>query len=340
MAKNNAQIIYGALKKAGYTQAYVHRMLPDWWDDELLENASAKVELDLMLSRMFGLNLLSLLKEVPEIAFEIPENTKYKRSKKLDPQDLAGATSLVQSVAKMVSKAVPHPFKGFSKTPKEIRNEILHNYANRVSLMGLISFLWEMGIPTIHLSDLPDGLKKMDGMCLKVNGRPIIILCKTSSFQAWHLFIVAHELAHVALGHIETDEILVDYVVGEESYLLSDEDPEEIAADNFALELLNGDAGIHYTSQRPANHAQLIDAAIRYQRENQVDAGHVILNYGHYNSAWPIAQAALKKIDLGHAPSTINQFLFDHLDFASLPRTSIEFLLKAAGFIEPISEGN
>jgi len=154
------------------------------------------------------------------------------------------------------------------------------------------------------------------------------VLCKRSTFEAWHLFIVAHELAHCALGHIEADEVLVDCAVGEDSYLLGEDDPEEVAADEMSIAILNGEPGVTYTSRKRANAAQLERAALDYQKANQVDAGHVILNYGHRNNAWPTAQAALARMDRGDAPHKINSFLLEHLDLRQLPLSSVEYLLK------------
>ena len=333
--KNRAEVLYGALQKAGYSKAYVHRMLPDWWSDDLLKDASARIELDLMLSRMFGLRLSDLLKVIPEVSFDVPAGAKYKRSQRLDTHDLEGATSLVHSIAKMVATAVPVPFAPIADDPMAIRDEILSRLANRVSLMSVVGFLWECGIPTIHLSEMPAGLKKMDGLCLKIEERPVVILCKQTAYQAWLLFIIAHELAHIALGHVEPNEILVDYAVGEGSYLMADEDPEEMAADEFALGLLNGEPGVHYTSVQLANSAQLAAAALKHQEQHRVDAGHVILNFGHYNDAWPIAQAALKRLDKGNAPEVVNAFLFHNLSMNSLPRASMEYLLKVTGMVSP-----
>ena len=186
----------------------------------------------------------------------------------------------------------------------------------------------------MHVSEMPEGLKKMDGLCLRIGDRPVIILSKKSSFQAWHLFITAHELAHCALDHIERDEILVDYSVGEDSYLMADGDPEEVASDRFAIALLNGDHNIQYTSVEKANSAELADAAIKRQQSHQVDAGHVILNYGYRNNAWKVAQSALRRIDKGDAPKTINDYLFHHLKLNMLPHSSVEFLFKVADILE------
>jgi len=326
-----AQRLFRALKNVGYSKKYINHMLPSWWSDELLNDPLANVELSLTLSRMFGLKLRDLLQDMPAVEFEMPKGAKYKRSKKIDPCDLDGATALVYSVAKMVAAATPTHITSIPNDPFQLRKDIISRLAKRVSLMSVVGFLWECGIPTIHLADMPGDLKKMDGLCLKIGSRPVVILGKQSRYQAWQLFIVAHELAHISLGHVEENEVLVDYSVGEESYLLADDDPEESEADRFALALLNGEYDIHYTSSNPANAAQLADAAIEFQSKRQVDAGHIILNYGHFNNAWAVAQAALARIDKENAPTKINTFLFEHIDLSLIPNSSAEFLLKISG---------
>ena len=50
------------------------------------------------------------------------------------------------------------------------------------------------------------------------------------------LFILAHELGHIALGHIEEDGVLID-----ESMDHNVQDQEEADANAFAIELLTGD---------------------------------------------------------------------------------------------------
>lgn len=324
-------LLFSALQDAGIPRSYVRRMLPDWWSDELIQDPNARVELDINLSRMFGLKLSNLLQDRPTITIDLPGGAKYKRSRRIGEGELGQATAIVHSLAKMIASAMTNEVLPIPENALDVRDEILGMGPKRVSLMAVIQYLWSKGIPTIHVTDLPVGLKKMDGLALKIDGRPVIVLCKRSTFEAWHLFIVAHELAHYALGHIEADEVLVDCTLGEESYFMGEDDQEEVAADRFAGIALNG-GPIQYTSTRPANAAQLVDAALRQQEETLVDAGHVILNYGHRNAAWPIAQTALKRLDKGDAPAKINQFLFDHLELRLIPEASSEFLLKIAGF--------
>lgn len=323
--------LFEALREAGIPRSYVKRMLPDWWTDELLGDPNARLELDINLSRMFGLKLSNLLQDRPSITIDLPGGAKYKRSKRVGEGDLAQATAMVYSIAKMVAAATTTEVVDLPTDPAAVRQGILAMGPKWVSLMAVVQYLWAHGIPVIHVKEMPAGLKKMDGLALRVGSRPVIVLCKRTPFSAWHLFIVAHELAHCALGHIGENEVLVDCTVGEESYLLGEgEDPEEFAADTLAIETLNG-GPVRYTSSERANSAQLAKAAMDWQKAHQVDAGHVILNYGHWNDAWAVAQAALGLIDKQDAPARLNAFLFDHLDLGLLPEASAEYLLKVAG---------
>ncbi len=323
--------LFQALHGAGLSRSHIRKMLPDWWTDELLDDQAARIELDISLSRMFGLKLSNLLQDRPLVTFELPGGAKYKRSRRIGEGELAQATSIIHSISKMVVACVSTDFVPLPTDPLVVRREVLAKHPKRVSLMAMIDYLWSHGIPTIHVSEMPDGLKKMDGLVLRIDDRPVVVLCKRSTYEAWHLFIVAHELAHCALGHVEGDEVLVDCTLGEESYLMGEADLEEVAADEFSIAALNGDHGVIYTSDVSANASQLANAALSYQRAHGVDAGHIILNYGHHNSAWAVAQAALRQIDKGYAPRKINQFLLDHLDLGWLPESSAEYLLKVTG---------
>ena len=323
--------LFIALQNAGFPKPYILKMLPDWWTEDLMNDPTVRIELDLSLSRMFGLNLRDLLNETPTVTFDVEGSMKYKRSRRLDGNDLTGATALLQSIAKMVNASMPHPYCPLPQDPLQVRQEILSAGAKFISLMSVVDYLWSKGIPTIHVSELPEGLKKMDGLALRIGDRPIVILSKQSPFRAWNLFIAAHELAHCSLGHIEIDEVLVDFSIGQDCYLLADDDPEELAADQFAIALLNGEDAIQYVSEREVNSNELVDAALRRQRTHHVDAGHVILNYGYRNNAWKVSQAALKKIDHSDARVDINEYLFSRLKLKMLPASSAEFLFKVTG---------
>jgi hypothetical protein len=323
-----------ALQKAGISRDYVRKMLPEWWTEELLSDPSVETELELHLSRMFGLKISDLALDRPRLSFDLKGRTRYKRAKSVKPDELEPATAMIHSLAKAIAAAVKMPFKPLPTDPLEVRRVILEGPAKYVSLRAVLNFLWSHGIPVVHVREMPEGMKKMDGMCLRVGERPVILISKQTTLHAWNLFIVAHELAHCALNHIGNDEILVDHSLSEDSYILADSDMEEISSDRFAIALLNGAYDVQYTSTIQPNPNELIDAALRRQAESKVDAGHVILNYGYRNNAWAVAIAALKKLDLTDARSAINDLLFKHLDLKALPASSVEYLMKVTGVLK------
>jgi Zn-dependent peptidase ImmA (M78 family) len=115
----------------------------------------------------------------------------------------------------------------------------------------------------------------MDGMVVQTNDRPVIVLSKTADLWAWQLFVLAHEVAHVALGHVESDEILIDEELGKESYAMEDPDTDERAADAFAIAVLNGrpDATYRVSSER-VNAPTLAKAAFEHGKPQKIDPSY------------------------------------------------------------------
>ena len=157
--------------------------------------------------------------------------------------------------------------------------------------------------------------------------RPVIVLCKKSAFSAWLLFILAHELAHIVLGHIDDDGILID-----ESVEHNVKDAEETDANAFANELLRGNTESRFhTSGSWPNAVQLAGVARLIAKEERIDPGHVILNYAHTmgKNFWPVANAALKLLEPKRdALKTVRAKMAAHLDWSSLPEDSSEFLMR------------
>ena len=123
-----------------------------------------------------------------------------------------------------------------------------------------------------------------------IDGRPVIVLCKRDRHTAWLLFILAHELGHIALSHIKDNEVLLDEDVKD----LGDQEEEE--ANAFAIELLAGDADrrYSYTGDTWLGAQQLAQLAAEVGARDCVDPGHIVLNYAHtMNGYWGVANAAL-----------------------------------------------
>ncbi|WP_272819481.1 ImmA/IrrE family metallo-endopeptidase [Scytonema hofmannii] len=190
---------------------------------------------------------------------------------------------------------------------------------------------WSHGVPVVYLAELGKGVAKMDGMVVYTNSRPVIILSKVSSLWAWQLFILAHEVAHVALGHVAPDEILVDEKLSEDSYASKDIDLDERAADMFALELLNGKPNATYTSSdNQVNFRELAESAFQFGKAHHIDPGHIVLNFANQSGNWKVGYAAAKVLQGENppAPMVINSAMWGGIDSEVLPPDTVEFLSR------------
>lgn len=208
-----------------------------------------------------------------------------------------------------------------------MRREILGQGHSWVSLSNLIDYCWSLGIPVVHLSP-PEG-KRPDGLAVKMRGRSVVVLCKQEQFTAWLLFVLAHELGHIVLGHIPDDGVLLD-----ENVKTNLVDAEEEAANKFAIGLLTGDEERRYfTPGRWPNAVQLAKDARDIGRLHHVDPGHVVLNYAYTmgNGFWGVANAALAILEPRRdALGMVRRKLAEHLDWSNLPEDSSKFLMRVS----------
>lgn len=327
--------IFGALESAGYPIPLQKRLLPEWVTKGVLENNAASAEVAAILAQRLGLRTSPLLSVNPHVESLRSFDVRYKRSIPSLSRNLTAATSVAVTIAEMIALSCDMPYLPFPSDALNLRNESLTRHGGKwIGLRNLLLFCWHHGVPVAHLTELGDGVSKMDGMVVFTHGRPVILLSKHTELWAWQLFILAHELAHCALGHVSPDEILVDEQLGELSYALADPDPEEQAADSFAIALLNGRHGATYTASDPTlNGLDLAKAALEYGEKNKVDPGHIVLNYGHHNKVWPVAMKALSHLGAKQvaASDLINDALWQHVQHDRLPTDNINFLKSLTG---------
>jgi hypothetical protein len=136
------------------------------------------------------------------------------------------------------------------------------------------------------------------------------------------------------LGHVAPGEILVDEELSEASYALKDNDLDERAADRFAIELLNGRLNATYIlSKNWANFRELADGAYNFGKANQIDPGHIVLNFANQSGKWGVGVAAAQVLQ-GKNPSAsevISKAMWDNIDPEALPMDTIEFLGRVTG---------
>jgi hypothetical protein len=138
---------------------------------------------------------------------------------------------------------------------------------------------------------------------------------------------LAHEIAHIVLGHVAPGEILIDEELSKDSYALKDSDLDERAADMFAIEVLNGRKKATYTvSGDRVNSKELAHTAYEFGKANRVDPGHIVLNFANKTGKWDIGIAAAKLLESEKQPAweVINEAMWGGIDPKALPLDTIE----------------
>lgn len=314
--------LLGRLRGIGLPTPYVREfLLPGWWDDEAAANPAGFTEAVWTIARHLGLPAEQLRDPSKEIALPRRNDVQFKLAQGVDEEDVELARILGEQVARFALLGAAH--SAGREDAQAIRTQILEAGAPWVSFGTLLDYCWSVGIPVLHLSKLPT--KKFDGMAVSIEGRPAIVLASGKACP-WLLFHLAHELGHVMLGH----GTVLDGTIDEDST-----DPQERAANDFAIELITGKVGTRIVPGGRWPKANDL-ARVAQQRGMQlgVDPGHIILNYAHVmsrgtNNFWPVASEALKQLPSeGDAAAMIRERMAANLDWSSLPTEAAEFVAR------------
>jgi IrrE N-terminal-like domain len=317
--------LYKRLSEVGLPKTYIQKhALPEWWDSELEKDPVAVIEAAGYIAKRLGLDITSVLSPDVPIVFKKRNNPKFKKRQGTDEECLFIVQGLACRVAEMVTYASKSTFKDTVPNASEIRRQILKNRPG-VDLDGLLQFCWSSGLPVVHFSaDLPPNCRKLDGMAAQLNNCPAIVIISRQRSSARLAFILAHELGHIACGHVKNG-IIIDEDINEE-----EQDIEEIEANDFAIKLLFGERSYQWT--QTFDISLLVCFASIKGKKDKIDPGAIISNYGWTKKNWEVAGGALKTIEpQANAPAKINSYLDKNLDWERLDQDSEEYLRLITG---------
>ena len=325
---NPMKTLYRRLTEVGLTRDFVRKTaLPSWWDDEVAANPAGYAQGLLLLSRHLGLELGSLQDESIPVKLRDFGVCKYKKRDDVTEDELALARVMATRAAQLAAEATTTAPTSLLGSAGEIRQQILDGGACCVGLRELLDYCWSVGTPVLHLDHFPRNARRPDGFAARVHGRSVVVLCRRATYSAWLLFILAHELGHIGLGHISEDGALLDDAVDADS-----QDVEEQQANAFAEELLTGHPDKRYVAaDRWPKAGQLAENARQIGRLSMVDPGHIALNYAHSmgKEFFPVGVAALKILEPdADAIGVVREKMAERLDWSRLPEDSSEFLLR------------
>jgi Zn-dependent peptidase ImmA (M78 family) len=329
-AKPGLAELRAELQDAGMDWFAVSKVLPDW-AAHAYESKAGRLELRGFVQRHFGLapgdggRLLQV--ELPAARFKTTSNTSIDQ--------IASARAAATACARVVACAIRNDWLGIEADPSKLRETIRSGSKHGwVDLKGLLDYTWAAGIPVLFLPEIPSVGRKMEGMVTYAKGRPVIVLTKKVTQSDWMLFILAHELGHIALRHLEETEgqAIVDDTVDDSN----NGDKQEKEANHFAVKLLSAQGALQIANPVPKAPG-LKDLALNFGRKYGISPGHVILNAVRHtkingNNLFALGNAALKLLPeeiRGESPAKLCQEAArKHLDLERLKHDSIEYLEK------------
>lgn len=300
----NIQHLYSALGKQGLTRQKLAHILPEWWSPEIEATPSGAQQAKLYLAKALSLRIRPISETPPRIEFDLPAEKRFKRSAKTTDADIEVAVALAKSASRIAISALDRACVPPPPSAAGIRAHILSQGNDWVGLSQLLEYCWSCGIPVLHLATPLLGKKKMDGIAMSIKGRPSVVLSnkRVSGFLLFHL---AHELGHIALGHVSANGAIVDDEIKKDDVSVG-RDPQEIEADRFAIELLTGNADGRLALQGMMKAPRLAELAIRYGREHHIDPTHIVLNCAHNNNGiYPLCVSAANHIAGGVSDQSV-----------------------------------
>lgn len=318
------------LRKFGLSDPVVRAAWPSWWSADADDSPSARTELRFSLARKLGLDPRSLLED-KEPKFVWRDVARFKHLSGEGKIEQAAITSFGRALGNVLVNAAQTQVHPIGSSASELRNAILRRRAY-VDLTELLSLCWSVGIPVVHLRVFPWPQKRMAAMSVRVADRYAILLGKDSMYPAHLAFYLAHEIGHVASGHLDEGRLIVDFeskeVGGEKG------DKEEFSADRFALELLTGEPSpIVLPSTTRYSAKSLARTVLRASEELRIEPGTLALCFGYSTKDWRTSTAAMRYIyDVpGEVWRQINGIARRELAFDRVPEDSLDYLSAVLG---------
>jgi len=316
------------LSAVGVKRKFLNEVvLPSWWQDALATSSGGFREGVSYIAAHLGYSLSSLLDEKQAPAFVQHDGVKYKKAKGVSEADVSLATHYALGVARVVAATFTddQPVSTIPSAENWRTDLLARSDRPWISLRHILEVSWELGIPVIHIKNLPDGAKKPDALTTMIGDRPVIVVLNGRKSPSWIAFIVAHELGHIHHKHLKSGQTLVDEKIDKQS----DEKDEGIAND-FAVRLLTGFANLGLNSTRSMNSEQLAHASSKFGSNYRIAPGVAALNYGFTTGEWSLANGAVAILEKNDdATLYLKKAMDQHLNLDELSEDSREWVTRA-----------
>jgi hypothetical protein len=317
------QALYGALKGIGLSAATIKSVLPTWWDDSYANDPLGLTELKILLARRLSIDPASIFADDGNVEF-LPVIRRYKGGRPDLVKTLQSSTLVANALCRTALASVPHQLElAAFEDPGYLRRSILQTGAKYVGLPELLDLCWSMGIPVLHVC-FPPGQKKFDALAICEAGRHAIALCRNEVSPAWLAFHLAHEIGHIALGHLNAQGMIIDEKIEDDALTVS----QEAEANAYAAVLL-GSVGVEPPILNFKKRLAQVKSFQELGSAHQVLPGHLVLKAGSRDGNFQCARSLLNEIEgTQDAREVISSRAFDELRQGGMTEEAEEFLTK------------
>lgn len=317
------QALYGALKGIGLSASTIKSVLPIWWDDSYANDSLGLTELKILLSRRLSIDPATIFADDGKVEF-LPVIRRYKGGRPDLINTLQSSTLIANSLCRTALGSLQRQSElAAFEDPAQLRKSILKNGARHVGLSELLDFCWSMGIPVLHVC-FPPGQKKFDALAICEAGRHAIALCRNEVSPAWIAFHLAHEIGHIALGHLNAQGMIIDEKIEDDGLTVT----QEAEANTYAAALL-GSVGIEPPILNFKKRLVQVKSFLELASTHQVMPGHLVLKAASRDGNFQCARTFLKDIEGAQdARELISNRALDELRLAGITDEAEEFLTK------------
>lgn len=325
MVTNDTDGLLRELKRAGLSEPAIRAAWPSWWTEEMSSSTSARTELRFALARKLGLAPKPLLGERVEFVWK--DKARFKHLSTESPSDLSVMSSFAFAAGRIIAGHTSTGNRLRGIPAEELRQSILKS-SQFVDLQSLVSTCWALGVAVVHLRVFPLSTKSMHAMVVEEGDAGVVMLGRDASYPAPTAFTLAHEMGHLALGHLRNDAVLVDI---EDPAHAQQNDDEEREADRFALTLLTGSADPDIVpSVQDYNAPTLASAVLKAGFLYRIEPGTLALCVGYREKNWPVVMSALSFVyaEKMQVWRFINRVAETQMDWSGSRDDENEFLQK------------
>jgi hypothetical protein len=325
---NPMKVLRTRLSGVGVKRGFLNSVvLPSWWEDSIAATSGGFREAISYIAARLGFSLASLLDDNATLVHAHTATVKYKKAKGKTAEDVSLATHYAVGAARSVAAAQESVAAIPTVPSPEEWQQALQKVSEKpwVCLRHILKATWELGIPVVHLKNVPAGAKKPDALTTMVGNRPVIVVMSGRRSPSWIAFIVAHELGHIHHKHLKPGQTLVDEKINHAS-----DETDEAQANDFAVRLLTGRPDLGLSSTRSMGIPQLAKAAAIFGKSYRIAPGVAALNYGFTTGEWPLAIGALSLLEKeDDAAKDLDKAMKEHLDLDALSEDSREWITRA-----------